>query len=99
MKTRGHTINGPVLQALIAVKNDSSPEGFRATDLARTIGVSKPTVTNWIKGARAIDGENLAKLVRIFGLEDQRALVTATMAEVEAEAERQRARRNKPVAA
>jgi len=99
MHKRGHTINGPVLRALIAVKADSSPEGFTATDLARAIGVSKPTITNWIKGARAIDADNLAKLVRVFGIEDSRALVTSTISEVEAEAERQRARRNKPVAA
>lgn len=98
MKPRGHTINGPVLRALIAVRADSSPEGFTASDLAKAVGVSKATVTNWAKGARAIDAANLAKLVRVFGIEDERALVTSTIAEVEAEAQRQRQRRNKAAA-
>jgi transcriptional regulator with XRE-family HTH domain len=99
MKQRGTPINGPVLRALIAVKSQASPEGFTARDLARALSVSSATVTNWAKGARSVDPHHLDALVRVFGLEDSRALQLETIHEVEREVERQRARRNKGAAA
>ena len=92
-KEPGIIVNGPVLRDLVKTS------GRTAASVAKEVGVSGATWTNWVKGERLVSPDNLEAIVKAFNLADDRSLRIDTIESVRAEAERRRALRNKPVAA
>lgn len=50
------------------IKKICSLKGIRQVDIARHMGVSEGSVSNWIKGTNSIDIENLAEVCRFLGV-------------------------------
>ena len=50
------------------IKKICSLKGIRQVDIARHMGVSEGSVSNWIKGTNSIDIENLAELCSFLGI-------------------------------
>ena len=50
------------------IKQICSLKGIRQVDIARHMGVSEGTVSNWIKGTNKIDIESLAEVCSFLGV-------------------------------
>lgn len=50
------------------IKKICSLKGIRQVDIARYMGMSEGSVSNWIKGTNSIDIENLAELCSFLGV-------------------------------
>ena len=68
--------------------------GLNVTAAATHVGVSTPTWTNWEAGKRGVTPENLAKIVAMFGIDDDRAIRADTLEYIVEEHERVRTSRN-----
>ena len=50
------------------IKKICSLKGIRQVDIARHMGMSEGSVSNWIKGTNSIDIENLAEVCSFLGV-------------------------------
>lgn len=100
VKQRGATINGPVLRVcrlrLLGDKLDGKPTIARVAGL---IDVTPQLWSQWENGGRGISDEKLDLLVDLFDFDGPEPLLASTADEVHETLNRQRARRNKAVAA
>lgn len=63
MGNTSKTIGGRLMLAL----SEQNPKMSQAR-LARTVGVSGPTVSGWINGGHGLGGENLINVARVLGV-------------------------------
>ena len=68
--------------------------GISSTNAAERVGVTCPTWSNWESGKRGVTTDNLAKIVAMFGIDDERAIRADTLDYITAEHELVRTGRN-----
>lgn len=63
------------------LKKTMKLRGIKQKEIALEIGVSQPTVSDWVNGKKTPEGENLSKLANILGLDPRVILGYAPITE------------------